>query len=51
MKRRWYGDCAFRVDSGPAKILIDRFLSGNSSRDKVWIGCRTGEGATQGGGR
>ncbi len=51
MKRKWYGDSAFRVEAGAAKLLIDRFLSGNFSRDKWWIGRRRGEDPTQGGGR
>ena len=51
MKRKWYGDAAFRVEAGAAKILINPFLFGIFSRDKWWIGCRRGEDPTQGGGR
>ncbi len=51
MKRKWYGDAAFRVEAGAAKILINPFLFGIFSRDKWWIGCRGGEDRTQGGGR
>jgi L-ascorbate metabolism protein UlaG (beta-lactamase superfamily) len=38
MKITWYGHSAFRVESGDARILIDPFLSGNSSWGKGWEG-------------
>ena len=51
MKLTWYGHSACRIEAGPAKTLIDPFLSDNPSSDKEWIGCRAGEDATRGGGR
>ena len=36
MKLTWYGHSAFRVETGEARILIDPFLSGNSSWGKGW---------------
>ena len=51
MKLTGYGDFAFRIEAGAAKILIDPFLSDNPSWDKEWIGCRAGEDSSQGGAR
>ncbi len=34
MKLTWYGHSAFGVEAGGAKILIDPFLTGNSSWNK-----------------
>lgn len=36
MKLTWYGHSAFRVETGDARILIDPFLTGNSSWGKGW---------------
>jgi L-ascorbate metabolism protein UlaG (beta-lactamase superfamily) len=36
MKLTWYGHSAFRIETGEAKILIDPFLTGNSSWGKGW---------------
>jgi L-ascorbate metabolism protein UlaG (beta-lactamase superfamily) len=36
MKLTWYGHSAFRIEAGDAKILIDPFLTGNSSWGKGW---------------
>ena len=49
MKLTGYDDFAFRIEAGTAKILIDPFLSDNSSWDKEWIGSRAGEDSSQGG--
>jgi L-ascorbate metabolism protein UlaG (beta-lactamase superfamily) len=38
MKITWYGQSAFRVEAGGAKILIDPFLSQNPSWGKGWEG-------------
>ena len=51
MKLTWYGHSAFRIEASAAKILIDPFLSDDSSWDKWWIGCRAGEASRQRGGR
>jgi len=50
MKLTWFGDSAFRIGAGAAKVLIDP-LSGNSSWHKGWIGSRAGDDSIQGGGR
>ena len=49
MKQTWTGHSTFRVEAGEAKILIDPFLSDNSSRDKGWSGRLTGKNSTPGG--
>ena len=36
MKLTWYGHSAFRIETDGATILIDPFLSGNSSWGKGW---------------
>ena len=51
MKQTWDGHCAFRIETGEAKILIDPFLSDNSSRDDGWNGCLRGKNSTPGGDR
>ena len=51
MKPTWHGNCAFRIEAGAAKILIDPFLSDSPSWDKGWIGYSAGENSTQGGDR
>jgi len=49
MKQTWHGHSAFRTEAGAAKILIDPFLSDNSSRDNGRSGYLTGTNSTQGG--
>ena len=51
MKLTWYGDSAFSIEAGAAKIPIDPFLSDNRSWDKGWIGSRACEDSTRGGAR
>ena len=51
MKLTWHGHSAFRIEAGEAKILIDSFLSDNSSRDKGWSCYLTDENSTQRGDR
>ena len=51
MKQTWQGHSTFRIESGEAKILIDPFLSDNSSKDNGWSGYLTGKNSTQGGDR
>ena len=48
-KLRLHGHPASRIEGGAAKILIDAFLSANSSWDKGWSGYLTGENSTKGG--
>jgi L-ascorbate metabolism protein UlaG (beta-lactamase superfamily) len=50
MKLTWYGHCAFRIEAA-ANIPRDPFLSDNPSWDKAWMGSRSSEDSTQGGGR
>jgi Predicted Zn-dependent hydrolases of the beta-lactamase fold len=42
---------AFRIEAGEAKILIDPFLSDNTSWHKEWSGYLAGKNSTQGGDR
>ena len=51
MKQTWHGQSAFRIEAGEAKILVDRFLSDNASRDNRWSGYLAGNNSTQGGDR
>lgn len=51
MKQTSHGHCAFRIEAGEAKILIDPFLSDNPSRDRGWSGSLAGKNSTQGGDR
>ena len=51
MKQRWYGQPAFRIEAGKAKIVIGPFLSDNPSVEKGWSGNLTGDKSTQGGDR
>ena len=51
MKLTWHGHSAFRIEAGAANILIDPFLSDNSSWDKGRSGYLPGENSTEGGDR
>jgi len=51
MKQTCHGHSAFRTEAGAAKILIDPFLSDNSSWDKGWSGYLAGKNSTPGGDR
>ena len=51
MKQKWRGPSAFRIEAGEAKILIDPFLSDNTSRNNGWSRCLTDKNPTQGGDR
>ena len=51
MKQIWRSASAFRAAADEAKILIDQFLSDDTSRDNGWCGCFTGKNSTQGGDR
>ena len=51
MKQTWRGHYPFRIEAGEAQILIDPFLSDNSSWDKGWSGYLAGKNSTQGGDR
>ncbi len=48
MKPTCYGHSAFRLETGPAKILIDPVPSAKPSWDKGRIGIRAGEASTRG---
>jgi hypothetical protein len=50
-KRTWLGHSSFRVKAGAATILIDPFLSDNTSWDKGWSGYLAGKNSTRGGDR
>jgi len=46
MKQIWHDHCAFRMEAGQAKIVIDPFLPDNPSRDNEWSGCLTRKNST-----
>ena len=51
MKLTLRGHCAFRIEAGAAKILINPFLSDMPSWDNGWSSYLTGKNSTQGGDR
>jgi L-ascorbate metabolism protein UlaG (beta-lactamase superfamily) len=51
MKLTWHGHSAFRIEAGAAKMVIDPFLSDNSSWDRGSNGYPADKNSTQGGGR
>jgi L-ascorbate metabolism protein UlaG (beta-lactamase superfamily) len=51
MKHTWHGHCAFCIEAGKARIVIDPFLSYDPSWDNGWSGYVTGKNSTQGGDR
>ena len=51
MKQTWHGHRACRIQGRETEILIDPFLSDNTSRDNGGSGCLIGKNSKQGGDR